>query len=142
MCPVYLCITHGQVSRSHATNCSRFRAELNRFDQRMKGARNPVLPRENPDPPKPKRRDRHEKLMDQRVALSLGKIDARNAVDYLFFELDLLMHQVEELKDRLALAQLPDPGQILSKLEAMPFGELKAFVDRFNGPLPKRRKKR
>jgi hypothetical protein len=80
--------------------------------------------------------------MDQRVALSLGKIDARNAVDYLFFELDLLMHQVEELKDRLALAQLPDPGQILSKLEAMPFGELKAFVDRFNGPLPKRRKKR
>jgi hypothetical protein len=80
--------------------------------------------------------------MDARVQLSMRNIDAREACDYLFFEVDLLIHQVEELKDSLALAKLPDPVQILSKLEAMPFGELKAFVDNGPLPLPKRRKKR
>lgn len=149
MCPVYLCITHGRVPRSHAYSCSAFRADLNRWNQRMKGSRDVRLKAEKEldmqmSPPKPKRRDRHEKLMDVRVKYNQGFMGSdvtRDAVDYLFFEIDLLIHQVEELKDRLALAQLPDPGQILSKLEAMPFGELKAFVDRFNGPLPKRRKK-
>lgn len=52
---------------------------------------------------KPKRRDRHEKLMDERVRFSMGFLDpraAKEAIDHLFFEVDLLIHEVEELKKK------------------------------------------
>jgi hypothetical protein len=111
----------------------------------MKGARNPVLPRENPDPPKPKRRDRHEKLMDERLAILMeppNPVKVRDAVDYLFFEIDLLIHQVEHLQGLLGGPPVADPVPVFQQIGKLTLKELKDFVKTFNGPSADRRKKR
>lgn len=51
-----------------------------------------------------KKKDRHDKIMDARVKLAARfdqgwiKTGLGEAIDYLFYELDLLIYEVEELK--------------------------------------------
>jgi hypothetical protein len=49
----------------------------------------------------PGKKNRHERMMDVRVRLAKDYMDPEElmkAVDHLFFELDQLIHEVEELK--------------------------------------------
>jgi len=56
-----------------------------------------------------KRRTRHEKLMDARLAVNKAANQCDKyttnrlleGIDYLFYEIDLLIYEVAELKERL-----------------------------------------
>lgn len=97
---LYLCVKHGtKVLRDHQRWCRAFRTQLEKEKADIEA---------NGGKPRVKaggRRDRHQKLDDVRIALALGYKDQGrmyDAVDYLFYEIGILLLEVEELKIEMA----------------------------------------
>jgi hypothetical protein len=101
MADQYLCMKHGtRVERGHQRWCRAFRTQLEKekADIEANGGKPPKVNTGG-------RRTRHQKLDDMRVALGLGFKDNNrmyDAVDYLFYEMGILLLEVEELKIEVA----------------------------------------
>lgn len=99
MADQYLCVKHGTiVERGHQRWCRPFRTQLEKEAADLERNGKPKVETRG-------RRTRHQKLDDVRITLAQGFLDQNkmyDAVDYLFYEMGILLLELEELKIEMA----------------------------------------